>query len=344
MEPPPPSLSDVEDFIKLLDSLPQKKVTKAAKFVKRLDDIPEIELPPEGPIPVALSLAECALVGQFTGLWPSSKTTKSWVARNWVPLIKSRVTSYFLGKGFFLFEFSEKDDKDMIFHNGPYFMGLQGLYLNKWMPDFDPAVDVPIAIPVWVRLPNLLVHCWNWESLKHIGNTLGKFIDRANNKDQYDYARICIEVDLEVGLPEAIKIKVGNWTHLQKLDYEQLPFKCRKCHVYGHFSRGYPKNSEGEKGKEEGWTQVKRTKTAHKAPRTGNINGNVPQAGPRIQTPLMEEQGNKYTLLSSAIEDPQEIEMQKEALPHKEPPSGSKQVESNADRPKEIPTEEAEEV
>jgi len=99
-------------------------------------------------------------------------------------------------------------------------MGPQGLYLNKWMPDFDPSVDVPTAIPVWVRLPNLPVHCWNWESLKHIGNTLGKFIDRENNKDQYDYARICIEFDLEVGLPEAIKIRVGSWTHLQKLDYE----------------------------------------------------------------------------------------------------------------------------
>jgi hypothetical protein len=95
---------------------------------------------------------------------------------------------------------------------------------------------------VWVRLPNLPVHCWNWDSLKHIGNALGKFIDRANNKDQYDCARICVEVDLEVGLPEAIKIKVGNWTHLQKLDYEQLPFKCRKCHVYGHFARGCPTN------------------------------------------------------------------------------------------------------
>lgn len=40
-----------------------------------------------------------------------------------------------------------------------------------------------------------------------------------------------------MGLPEAIKIKVGSWTHLQKLDYEQLPFKCRECHEYGHFAK-----------------------------------------------------------------------------------------------------------
>jgi len=93
-------------------------------------------------------------------------------------------------------------------------MGPQGLYLNRWTSDFDPVVNVPMVVPVWVRLPNLLVHCWNWDSLKHIRNTLGKFIDRANNKDQYDCACIYVEVDLEVDLSEAVKIKVGNWTHM----------------------------------------------------------------------------------------------------------------------------------
>ena len=147
-----------------------------------------------------------------------------------------------------------------------------------------------------------------------------------------DCARICVEVDLEVGLPEAIKIRVGSWTHVQKLDYEQLPFKCRKCHVYGHFAKGCPMNSEVEKGKEEGWNQVKRIKIAHKALRTRNSNGKGPQTTPVIQTPFMEEQSNKFAQLSSANEDIQDSEKQKEESLHKESPSGSKQVESNVDR------------
>jgi hypothetical protein len=104
--------------------------------------------------------------------------------------------------------------------------------------------------------------------LKHIGDALGKFIDRENNKDQYDCARICVEVDLEVGLPEAIKINVGSWSHIQKLDYEQLSFKCRGCHEYGHFARYCPKKNEEDKGKEEGWKQVKRSKTNPKVSNT----------------------------------------------------------------------------
>ena len=46
-----------------------------------------------------------------------------------------------------------------------------------------------------------------------------------------------MEVDLETGLPEALNLTVGNWYHYQKIDYEQLPFKCKKCHEYGHFAR-----------------------------------------------------------------------------------------------------------
>jgi hypothetical protein len=199
------------------------------------------------------------------------------------------------------------------------------------------------TVPVWVRLSNLPVHCWNWDSLKHIGNALGKFIDRANNKDQYDCARICVEVDLEVGLLEAIKINVGSWTHVQKLDYEQLPFKCRKCHVYGHFARGCPSNGEVEKGKEEGWNQVKRSKTSHKTPKSGAPNGKGPQSASVQQIPPPNGQENKFGPLSSASEETQEVEMKKKATPDKGTPSGSRQGESASERPKEKHAEAEEE-
>ena len=80
------------------------------KFVKRIEDVPEVALPPEETIRVALSLVDRALIGQFTGLWPSPKTTTSWVQRNWRPLISKNVASYFVG-GYFLFDFESKEDK-----------------------------------------------------------------------------------------------------------------------------------------------------------------------------------------------------------------------------------------
>ena len=121
-------------------------------------------------------------------------------------------------------------------------MGPKGLYLNKWTPDFDPSLNVPSAVPVWVRLPHLPLHYWNYDSLEVIGNMLGKYIDKDDWKDQFSCARICVEVDLEIGLPEAIKLIVADWSHIQEMDYEQILFKCRFCHGYGHFTRNCKKN------------------------------------------------------------------------------------------------------
>ena len=68
-------------------------------------------------------------------------------------------------------------------------------------------MDVPLAVPVWVRLPHLPLHCWNDETLQAIGNSLDKYIDKAEPKGPlFSCARICVEVDLEKGLPEIVSL------------------------------------------------------------------------------------------------------------------------------------------
>eukprot|EP00253_Pinus_taeda_P003918 PITA_03918 len=89
-------------------------------------------------------------------------------------------------------------------------------------------MDVASIVPVWVRLPHLPLHCWGDDSVKAIENVVGKYIDRCEQKENmHACARICIEVDLGKGLSEAIKIKVNQWTHIQHMDYEKLPFICK---------------------------------------------------------------------------------------------------------------------
>ena len=183
-------------------------------------DVSIISLPLDQLMQIAMFLAHHALVGQFTGLFPSPRTTGNWIQKNWWPLISNNVTCYTVGRGFFLFEFITKEDRDLIFRSGTYFMGPQGLYLNRWTCDFDLTIDVPKAFLVWVRLPNMSIHCWTHSSLQIIGDGLGKYIDKEITKYQYSYARICVEVDLEAGLTEAITLTVGDWQHFQQLDYE----------------------------------------------------------------------------------------------------------------------------
>lgn len=78
-----------------------------------------------------------------------------------------------------------------------------------------------------------------------------------------DCALICVEVDLGKGLPEAIKPQVDDWTNIQQLDYDQIPFKCKVCHEYGHFSNCCSKLADFENvSQDEQRETVKKKKTA----------------------------------------------------------------------------------
>ena len=102
-------------------------------------DIPSVELLVDRTCRSALNLAKRGLIEQFIDLWPSPKSIDSWVQRNWRPLVSEEIRSHFVGRGFYVFVFYVAADRDLIFWNGPYFMAPQGLYLNKWTPDFDPS-------------------------------------------------------------------------------------------------------------------------------------------------------------------------------------------------------------
>ena len=78
------------------------------KFIKKLEEIPEIALPEEQSIKIALALAHRGLVGKFMGRWPSTKTTDDWIQRNWRPQLKNNVICYVVGRGYFIFEFTSK--------------------------------------------------------------------------------------------------------------------------------------------------------------------------------------------------------------------------------------------
>ena len=53
---------------------------------------------------------------------------------------------------------------------------------------------------------------------------------------------------------------MDGWKHAQKVDYEQLPFKCKKFHEYGHFVKKFPEavHENLESTQEEGLKQVKK--------------------------------------------------------------------------------------
>ena len=121
--PTPPSSSEAAFRSLLTQKGTKRQSADVPKFIKKLDEIPVIALPEEQSIKIALALADRGLVGQFMGRWPSTKTTDDWIQRNWRPQLKHNVICYAVGRGYFIFEFTSKEDRDLVFRNGSYFMG-----------------------------------------------------------------------------------------------------------------------------------------------------------------------------------------------------------------------------
>jgi len=49
-------------------------------------------------------------------------------------------------------------------------------------------------------------------------------------------------MDLSRALPNEVVIEVYDEEWVQVVDYERVPFRCRKCHEHGHLFRDYPQN------------------------------------------------------------------------------------------------------
>jgi len=159
-EPPLVSPSrDMQAFQALVSSYAKAPKILPSHFFKKAAEIPKVVVFAPSTRPLALRLANRGLIEQFTGLWPSPRAMHIWLEANWRKLIKGQLSTAFCSKGFFAFLFEKKEDRDLIFHSGPYFMGARGMYLNKWTLDFSSENNIPSAIPVWVKLPFLPLHC-----------------------------------------------------------------------------------------------------------------------------------------------------------------------------------------
>ncbi|XP_059068259.1 uncharacterized protein LOC131858826 [Cryptomeria japonica] len=92
-------------------------------------------------------------------------------------------------------------------------------------------------MPIWVRLPNPPLHFWVDQLLEEVGEALGDFlmVDVESSDILHStYARILLDIDASKGLPTEIKILTPKGFWIQSLDYEGIPFRCRRYFKTGH--------------------------------------------------------------------------------------------------------------
>ena len=74
-------------------------------------------------------------------------------------------------------------------------------------------------------------------------------------------------MDLSRALPHEVIQEVFNEECVQIVDYEHIPFRCRRCHEHGHLFRDFPLNKIEAKSKA---TTVKDTESFPKMGYRGN--------------------------------------------------------------------------
>ncbi|KAI9070704.1 hypothetical protein K1719_047332 [Acacia pycnantha] len=100
--------------------------------------------------------------------------------------------------------------------------------------------DVRCNIICWIRLPDVPFEFYNVESLRRIGNMIGKMIKVDRSTSVYDkggFARICVEIDLKKPLIPTYLVFGRNDLLFMRTSSSRL-----MCGKYGHQKEGCPLN------------------------------------------------------------------------------------------------------
>ncbi|XP_054778436.1 uncharacterized protein LOC129286505 [Prosopis cineraria] len=125
----------------------------------------------------------------------------------------------------------------------------EGFTFKQWRPNFNLwKVDTQWKIAVWVHILYLLFELYNVESLRRIGNMVGRTLKVDLSTSIYDkgvFDRICAEIDLHKPLLLGFAVFGKVW----KFEYEGLHQVCFHYGKYGHLNKDCPLiNTDSEQG------------------------------------------------------------------------------------------------
>ncbi|KAI9114885.1 hypothetical protein K1719_013898 [Acacia pycnantha] len=161
------------------------------------------------------------------------------INRMWRP--KDALKLIPLSNGYYVVSFSNKEDREYAFQEGPWMIEDHYLIVQRWRPNFNPWKADQCVVAAWVRLPDVPFEFYNVESLRRIGNMIGKMIKVDRSTSIYDkggFARICVEIDLKKPLLPTYLV----FGEERAIVYEGLHNVCFSCGKYGHLKVACPTN------------------------------------------------------------------------------------------------------
>ncbi|XP_060210241.1 uncharacterized protein LOC132637115 [Lycium barbarum] len=177
-----------------------------------------------------------AVILYVVGEDPSIGAIERFIASEWN--FVSKPTIYYHNEGYFVIKLNTLEERNEVLYSGPYTLRRKPVIIKAWTPEFNFHEEVLKTIPVWVKLPNIPLNCWENETLSRIGSSLGIPIyadDCTSKVDHISYARILVEMDITQPLLDKVKLKDPERKLFEQIiAYEWKPMYCGVCLMLGH--------------------------------------------------------------------------------------------------------------
>ncbi|KAI0515916.1 hypothetical protein KFK09_008586 [Dendrobium nobile] len=184
---------------------------------------------------------DLCLVGYSIGRRPFYEALSSAIKKTWS--LTGSVQLLSLNDGFFLFRFTCRDDFDMVWSRDVWFLLGKPFVFQKWHPKFISKREELTSVPIWVKIHDLPLACWNSEGISRIASKIGIPVaaDKLTElKRRLTYARICVLFDNQATFPEVIRVSLDGDEVSLKVQYEWRPSPCDHCKSLMHFSSSCP--------------------------------------------------------------------------------------------------------
>jgi hypothetical protein len=195
-----------------------------------------------------LDLSKRAVVGKVRGKKLVMAYLKSWVHNYWLPEISKIPHIILLTRGWFTFVLSSTANVDWVLKKVWSIIATPTL-LKCWTHTFYVKCERVDEEPIWVRLPSLPMQYWNTHQFVAIGNIMGSYLEADISFEVtglMKVAHILFLINLRKGLYQDLLIESIVGDFVQTLDYEGIPFRCHRCHVYGNSVENCPISIKGK--------------------------------------------------------------------------------------------------
>ncbi|XP_009766744.1 uncharacterized protein [Nicotiana sylvestris] len=181
---------------------------------------------------------------------------------------------------------NEEDYKFIASYNYVQLSEDHSMKIQRWIPNFKSNKNTSLAL-VWINLPDLPWHYYEWASLCRIVGPIGTAIvmDKATQtKTRPTTAKMRIEIDLLKPLITDVQVTIQNpegivETFNQKIEYETVPLFCSHCRIQGHIIEGCQKapktaqvDDQPKERNDEGMSDQQRASHNNNQSNKGNVN------------------------------------------------------------------------